>query len=80
MLIPMRDQWFRRFGWIFSPVSWQGWFALLLCLLFCIQAVSVESYGASSSIAAVFGAFPFIVSTFGILFWIASKTSDSKGL
>ena len=33
----MRTVWFRRFGWVHRPVSWEGAALLLLAVAFCVQ-------------------------------------------
>jgi hypothetical protein len=33
----MAHRWFRTWGWIYRPISWQGWLAAGLTVLFCVQ-------------------------------------------
>lgn len=71
----MKRRWFRRWGWVYRPVSVQGWMIVLLAAAFCVNvflAVDRHSHSASDTL---YGIFPFIVPTFGIVGWIASKTA-----
>jgi hypothetical protein len=71
----MRRTWFRSWGWIYRPTSWQGWLLLLATAVFCAQvflAVDRHSHSVSDTL---YGIFPYFVPAFGILGWIASHTS-----
>ena len=71
----MKKAWFRPWGWIYLPIAWQGWVAVVLTFLFCAQvfvAVDRHSHSVSDSL---YGIFPFVVPAVGILGWIASKSS-----
>jgi hypothetical protein len=72
----MKHVWFRSWGWIYRPVSWEGWILLLLTVIFCAQVfVAVDRHSHSVS-DTLYGIFPYFVPAFGILGWIASHTSD----
>ncbi|HBX68101.1 MAG TPA: hypothetical protein DEH25_01590 [Chloroflexi bacterium] len=71
----MKFQWFKPWGWIYRPVSWQAFLLVLLTLLFCLQvfmAVDANSHSVSDTL---YGIFPYFVPSWMILYWIASKTS-----
>jgi hypothetical protein len=71
----MHRVWFRSWGWAYRPVAWQGWTLLLLTLIFCVQVfVAVDRHSHSAS-DTFYGIFPYVVPAFGILGWIASRTS-----
>jgi hypothetical protein len=71
----MKEPWFRPWGWIYLPIAWQGWVAVVLTLLFCVQVfVAVDRHSHSVS-DTLYGIFPFVVPAVGILGWIASKSS-----
>ena len=71
----MKFVWFRPFGWIYRPIAWQGFIAVGLALLFCIQAfVAIDRHSHSAS-DTLFSFFPYGVPAFLLLHWIASKTS-----
>jgi hypothetical protein len=71
----MRYRWFKAWGWIYSPVSWQGVAVMLLALAFSIQvflAVDARSHSVSDTL---YGIFPFIVPCWMIVYWVATKTA-----
>lgn len=73
----MKQVWFRSWGWIYRPVSRQGWAVTLLAAAFCVNvflAVDRHSHSASDTL---YGIFPYFVSTFVLVGWIASRTSRS---
>ena len=68
--------WFKPLGWIYRPIKWQGYVLLIVCISFCVQiflAIDRHSHSASDTL---FGIFPYVICSLGILNWIASKTSD----
>ena len=70
----MKQSWFKAWGWIYRPVSWQGYVAALVALAFCVQVfVAVDSHSHSVS-DTLYGVFPFVVCCFLLLNWLASKT------
>jgi len=72
----MKKPWFREWGWLYYPISWQGVVLVLLVLAFCVQvflAVDSRSHSVSDTF---YGIFPYIVPSFLVLVWIASKTSQ----
>jgi hypothetical protein len=74
----MNTIWFKPLGWIYRPVSWQGWFALVTAIAFCAQvfvAVDRHSHSASDTLYAVF---PYFACAAGLLNWLASKTAPQR--
>ncbi len=74
----MKREWFRPWGWIYRPVSWQGVLVILLTLAFCVQvflAVDRRSHSVSDTL---YGIFPYIVPALMVLNWIASKSSHDE--
>ena len=72
----MKAKWFKSWGWIYRPISWQGILVVLLALAFCVQvflAVDRQSHSVSDTL---YGIFPYWVPTLIILYWVASKTSQ----
>ncbi|HEY4053993.1 MAG TPA: hypothetical protein VGL74_09625 [Terriglobales bacterium] len=70
--------WFRTWGWIYRPVSWQGSLLCALTLIFCVQvflAIDRHSHSASDTLYGISPYFYF-VSALGLLGWIASHTSS----
>ena len=69
--------WFVPMGWVYRPVSWQGYAAVGFALLFCVQtflAVDRHSHSVSDTL---FGFFPYVVPALILLYWLASKTSTA---
>jgi hypothetical protein len=69
----MNVPWFRSVGWLYRPVTWQGWSLTALAFLFCVQAfVAIDRHSHSAS-DTLFGVFPYVVPAFLLLNWVASK-------
>lgn len=71
----MNRLWFRSWGWVYRPVSWQAWCLVAVVLAFRIRvffAVDRHSHSASDTL---YGIFPYIVPALGVLGWIASHSS-----
>ena len=71
----MRPQWFKPWGWIYRPISWQGILVSLFAIAFSIQvflAVDSRSHSVSDTL---YGIFPYIVPCWMIAYWIATKTT-----
>jgi hypothetical protein len=74
----VKNVWFKRWGWFYRPMSWQGAVIVAGALLFCAQvfwAVDRKSHSVSDTL---YGVFPFIVSCFLLLDWIAARTSHES--
>jgi hypothetical protein len=74
----MRHRWFKAWGWIYRPASWQGVAVILLALAFSVQvflAVDARSHSVSDTL---YGIFPFIVPCWMIVYWVATKTAASE--
>jgi len=75
----MKHFWFRRVGWLYYPVSWQGIVVVLLAVVFCVNvfiAVDRHSHSASDTL---YGVFPFFVCAFLLVNWVASNTNPGDG-
>jgi len=71
----MKRRWFKRWGWIYRPVSWQGILLVLLVFLFCLRVfIAVDGHSHSVS-DTLYGIFPYFAPVWIILFWVACKTS-----
>ncbi len=71
----MKTGWFRAWGWMYRPVSWQGVLISLVTFLFCVQIFLVVDRQSHSVSDTLYGIFPYIVPALIILYWIASKTA-----
>jgi hypothetical protein len=72
-----RFSWFTPWGWIYRPISWQGYIASLLVLVFCVQVFIAVDRNSHSVSDTLYGIFPYIVPSLVLLYWLASKTSSS---
>ena len=72
----MKHKWFREWGWLYYPISWQGLILLLLVLIFWVQVFLAIDRHSHSVIDTLYGIFPYYVPSFLLLLWIASKTSQ----
>lgn len=70
--------WFKKVGIIFIPVSIVGVLLYLLTLGFCATVRMAIDRNTHSVSDFLYGIFPYIVSAFTILFWIASNTCQKK--
>jgi hypothetical protein len=74
----MKNLWFRRCGWVYRPVSWQGLLLVVAATLFCWQvfrAIDRHSHSASDTL---FNVFPYFASCFLLLNWVAANTSRGE--
>jgi len=75
----MKHIWFKRAGWFYIPVSWQGGMIVLLGLAFCLQvfrAIDRHSHSASDTL---YGVFPYFACCFLLVNWLASNTHAAPG-
>lgn len=75
----MKLIWFRTWGWFYRPIVWPGWIALTLIILFGLQVFTAIDRDSHSVSDTLYGIFPFWVSAWTILGWIASHTSRNLG-
>jgi hypothetical protein len=74
----METIWFRKKGLLFIPISLIGIILYLFTLAFCINVfIAIDRHSHSNS-DTLYGIFPFVVSAFTILFWIAANTSEKE--
>jgi len=72
----MKNVWFRPQGWLYVPVSWQGWLVTLAAAAFCLQVTLAVDRMSHSVSDMLYGIFPFVVPTFLLWLWVASKKSS----
>jgi hypothetical protein len=71
----MKKPWFREWGWVYYPISWQGVVLIVLILAFCVQVFLAIDRTSHSVSDTFYGVFPYIVPSILVLLWVASKTS-----
>ena len=74
----MNNAWFKRFGWLHLPVSWQGMMIVLPALTFCARVFVVIDRHSHSASDTLYGIFPYFACCFLLVNWIASNASRDK--
>ncbi len=74
----MKRTWFKPWGWVYRPVSWQGLVAVVMAAAFCVNVFVAVDRHAHSVSDTLYGIFPFWVPTLIVLNWLASKTSGGR--
>lgn len=71
----MTLQWFKRWGWVYRPISVMGWIASVAAAAFCVNVfVAIDRHSHSGS-DTLYGFYTYAAPTFLGLMWIASRTS-----
>ena len=74
----MKTYWFRKSGWIYIPSSLIGIILYILTLAFCVTGFIAIDRNSHSNTDTLYGIFPYFVSAFTLLFWIASNNSNPE--
>lgn len=72
----MKHPWFRPYGWIYWPTSWQGWLVTVLADLFVLHILLIAALRTHSVSDAFYMSFPYVVPTILLWNWVASKKSS----
>jgi len=72
----MKTHWFKRWGWVYLPVSVGGAVCVLLAFAFAVNVFIVIDRRSHSVSDSLYGIFPFWVPTFLLLQWVAARTSE----
>lgn len=71
----MKNPWFKKTGWVYIPISWEGFIIAAVFIFFCVH-IFLFVDGKSHSVSDTFyGIFPYIVPAFLIYIWIAAEKS-----
>jgi hypothetical protein len=74
----LKKDWFRKAGIVFYPVSVAGVLLSLFTIVFCVTVFTAVDRNSHSVSDTLYGFFPYFVSAFTVLFWIASNTSAKQ--
>ena len=74
----MKNQWFKKSGWIYFPVSIMGWIISALALAFCVNVFWVIDTNSHSVSDTFYNVFPYFVCTLLLVNWIAGNTSIAE--
>lgn len=73
----MKTKSFKRIGWFHVPTSLPGTIITILAVLFCLQVFMAVDRHSHSVSDTLYGVFPFFVSTFLLLDWIARRMNET---
>jgi hypothetical protein len=76
----MKTNWFKKVGWIYIPTSAIGSVITIFTVAFCITVFVAIDRNSHSASDTLYGIFPYFVSAFVILFWIAGNTSKKSDI
>ncbi len=71
----MKKTWFKAWGWIYIPIGWQGVLVTLFALAFSLQVFLAVDRNSHSVSDTFYGIFPYVVPSWILVYWVASKTS-----
>lgn len=74
----MKRTWFKRWGWVYVPVSVAGAVLDLLAIAFCIQVFTAIDRHSHSASDTLYGVFPYFACVFLLLNWAASNTCNCE--
>ena len=69
---------FKRFGWIYIPVSFWGWIITIIYLAVSVYTLVVIGQNYNSIKNSLIRFFPYFISFSVILFWIAENMSNNN--
>ena len=73
----MNTKWFKKMGVIYIPTSIIGLVMYLITIAFCTTVFLAANRHAHSTSDFLYSIFPYFVSAFTILFWIAANTCQA---
>jgi hypothetical protein len=69
---------FKRFGWIYVPVSIWGWIITIIYVAVSVYTLVIIGQNYSSIKNSLIRFFPYFICFSVIFFWIAENTSKDK--
>ena len=73
----METNWFRKVGWLYYPTSVICVVISILAIVFCVTVFNAVDQKSHSVSDTLYGIFPYFVSAFTILFWIAGNSAGN---
>ncbi len=74
----MKYNWFKKYGLIYYPISIIGAIFTVLIVAFCITVfIAIDKHSHSVS-DTLYGIFPYFISAFTLLFWVAANSSKGS--
>jgi hypothetical protein len=71
----MFNNWFKRGGWFYFPISIPGAVVWMVAAAFCVTVFLAMDRHSHSASDTLYGIFPFFACTFLLLDWIGGRTS-----
>ena len=71
----MKNNWFKKIGWVYIPASAIVFFITLLAVAFCVNVFWAIDRNSHSVSDTLYGVFPYFVCTFFLFNWIGGNTS-----
>lgn len=72
----MKHPWFKKWGFIYRPISWTGALITFILILFLIKVFTVVDQGSGSTKNTFYSLFPYYLPTFLFYVWLGDKTSE----
>ena len=72
----MKTKWFKRFGWLYIPVSVPGVIVCVLAAVFCLTVFTAVDRHSHSVSDTLYGVFPYFACAFLLVDWLAGRTSN----
>ncbi len=74
-MMNLNTPWFRKAGWVYRPIRWQGWVITVIAAVFSVHILLAVDAFTTSPIDTLYGIFPYIVPAFLLWLWVAKETS-----
>jgi hypothetical protein len=74
----MKIHWFKRWGWLYRPVSWEGVVVLVAALSFCVQVFIAVDRNSHSGSDTLYRVFPYFTCCFLLVNWVAGNSSREE--
>lgn len=71
-------QWFRKWGWLYQPVSISGWLLTAVTVALCIWVFLVVDRNSHSASDTLTGTFPYAMLFIILWNWVAGHTSTDR--
>lgn len=71
----MKNNWFKKIGWIYFPASAMGWIVTFFAIAFCVNVFWAIDRNSHSVSDTLYGVFPYFVCTLFLFNWIGGNTS-----
>ncbi len=72
----MKNHWFKKKGWLYFPIKWQGVLIALVFAGFCIHVFIFIGSKSNSASDIFYGVFPYVIPAFLLYHWIATHNGD----